>query len=92
MFRLWAKLVKDNRLLKDTVICNEDPELNRTRKIYKAIEESCGEFDLAQPVWLDSTIREFQQHDKCRFTKDNFMEEIAFDYLEIEMLEEDDWW
>lgn len=31
MFRLWGKIFKDNRMLKDTVYCN-DEELNRTRK------------------------------------------------------------
>lgn len=89
MFRLWAKLFKDNHMLRDMEVQNGDMTLNRTRKIYKAIEEVCYEFDLAQPVWLQNTIIEFQRHDKCRFTKDNFMEEIDFDYLEIQVLEED---
>ena len=71
-------------------VTNADMELNRTRKVYRAIDEICNAFDLAHPIWLESTIREFQQHDKCRFYKDNFPEEIAFDYLELEMLEEDE--
>ena len=89
MFRLWAKIFKENRLLKDTVICNEDYTMSRTKKIYDAIDKICIEFDLAHPIWLQSTIRDFQQHDKCRFTKDNFPEEIDFDYLEIHVIEED---
>jgi len=89
MFRLWAKIFKNNRLVRDMEVQNGDLELNRTRKIYQAIDEICMEFDLAHPLWLESTIREFQQNDKCRFTKDNFPEEISFDFLEIEMLEED---
>ena len=90
MFRSWAKMFHENRLIKDMEVQNGDSQLNRTRKVYKAIEEICVAFDLAQPIWLQQTISDFQQHDKCRFTKDNFMEEIDFDYLEIEMLEEDD--
>ena len=83
MFRLWAKIIKDNHLLKDTVIC-DDSEDTRTHKVFHAIE-----FDLGKPIWLDSTISEFKRHDKARFTADNFIESIDFDYMEIQIIEED---
>jgi hypothetical protein len=89
MFRLWAKLWKDNHLVKDTVIENDDNELNRTRKIFAAIDSICYMFDLSKPLWLDSTVREFQKHDKARFYQDNFVDSIDFDYLEIQVIEED---
>lgn len=88
MFRLWAKEFKDNHLTKDTVICN-NTEDTRTHKVFHAIEEVCYEFDLGKPIWLDSTVRDFQLHSKTRFTKDNFVEEIDFDFLEIQVIEED---
>lgn len=89
MFRLWAKIWKENHLLKDIVIENDDPELNRTRKIFAAIDSICYEFDLSKPIWLDATVREFQKHDKTRFYQDNFVDSIDFDYLEIQVIEED---
>lgn len=89
MFRLWAKLFKDNRMVSDLVVCNEDPSLNRTRKVYQAIDEICYELDLSKPIWLNATIEDFKTHDKTRFTADNFMESIDFDYLEIQVIEED---
>lgn len=88
MFRLWAKIIKDNHLLKDTVIC-DDSEDTRTHKVFHAIEEACYEFDLGKPIWLDSTISEFKRHDKARFTADNFIESIEFDYMEIQIIEEE---
>jgi len=88
MFRLWAKIFKDNRMIKDIVICNDNIELNRTRKIFNAIDEICYEFDLSKPIWLDATIADFQKHDKTRFTQDNFIDQIDFDYLEIQVIEE----
>lgn len=88
MFRLLAKIIKDNHLLKDTVIC-DDSEDTRTHKVFHAIEEACYEFDLGKPIWLDSTISEFKRHDKARFTADNFIESIEFDYMEIQIIEED---
>lgn len=88
MFRLWAKIFQDNRMLKDTVIC-DDSQDTRTHKVFHALDEICSQFDLGKPLWLDATVREFQRHDKVRFYQDNFVEPIAFDYLEIHVIEED---
>lgn len=90
MFRLWAKVFKDNRMLKDTLILNDDLKLNRTKKIFQAIDDICYEFDLSKPIWLDSNITDFQRHDKTRFYQDSFIDFIDFDYLEIQVIEEDD--
>lgn len=88
MFRLWAKIFKDNHMLRDT--CIEDAGTDtRTHKIFHALDEICYEFDLGKPIWLDKTITEFKRHDKARFTQDNFIETIDFDYLEIQVIEED---
>lgn len=88
MFRLWGKIWKDNHLLKDTVF-EEDSTDTRTHKIFRGLEKICYEFDLGKPIWLDKTISEFKRHDKARFSQDNFIEEIPFDYLEIQIIEED---
>jgi hypothetical protein len=89
MFRLWAKIFKDNRMQRDMVVCNDDPNMNRTKKIYAAVDQICYEYDLSKPIWLDSTIADFKKHDKTRFTQDNFIESIDFDFLEIHVIEED---
>lgn len=88
MFRLWAKEFKNNRMLKDTVI--EDPsDDTRTHKVFRAMDEVCCQFDLSRPIWLDSTVSDFKRHDKTKFTQDNFIDTIDFDYLEIHVIEED---
>ncbi len=89
MFKLWAKIFKDNHLIKDMVVENSSIELNRTRKIYAALDTICYEFDLSKPIWLESTVNDFKRHDKTRFYSDNFIEEIDFDFLEIQVIEED---
>lgn len=88
MFRLWVREWKDSRMIRDTVI--EDGSADtRTHKVFRTLETACGELDLAVPVWLDSTVRDFQRHSRARFTRDAFVEEIEFDYLEIWLIEED---
>ncbi|MBD5545465.1 MAG: hypothetical protein HDR01_14795 [Lachnospiraceae bacterium] len=86
--RIWFKIFKDNRLLNDIVIenCQDD---TRTHKIFKALDEACYHFDLGKPIWLDKTISDFKRHSKARFYKDNFIEAVDFDFLEIHVIEED---
>ena len=76
MFRLWARTFQNNHMLNDTVICD-------------ALQEVCMQFDLGKPIWLDSNINDFRRHAKTRFRQDSFVEEIDFDYLEIQVIEED---
>lgn len=86
--RIWFKLIKDNRMLKDVSITDESDD-TRTHKIFHALDKICYDFDLSKPIWLDTTIADFKRHAKARFYQDSFIEEIDFDYLEIEVIEED---
>lgn len=88
MFRLWAKIWKNNHLLHDDVICNNEND-TRTHKITRAIETFCYDSNLELPIWLDFNITTFQRFNKVRFTQDNFIESVDFDFLEIEIIEED---
>ena len=88
MFRLWGKIWKDNRMLQDTVVC-DDSDDTRTHKIFHGLEEICYQMDLGNPIWLDATVRDFKKHSKTRFYQDNSIEQVEFDYLEIQVIEED---
>ena len=88
MFRLWARIFQSGHMLKDTCIADDTAD-TRTHKVFHALDQVCYEFDLGKPIWLDKTVNEFKRHNKARFTADNFIEEIEFDYLEIQIIEED---
>ena len=88
MFRLWVREFKETHMIKDIVI-EDGSDDTRTHKIFHALDQICREFDLASPIWLDASVRYFKRHNRVRFTHDNFIESIDFDYLEIEVLEED---
>ena len=88
MFRLWGKIWKDSHMVCDTVY-EEESDDTRTHKIFRGLEEICREFDLGKPIWLDMTVSEFKRHSKARFYQDSFIEEIDFDYMEMQVLEED---
>ncbi|MCI9079301.1 MAG: hypothetical protein HFH68_10325 [Lachnospiraceae bacterium] len=89
MFRLWAKEFNDNRLIRDITISDMAEDKSRTKKVFDAVDEVCYEFDLSRPVWLEKNINEFKSRSKTRFYKDNFIESVAFDFIEIQIIEED---
>lgn len=86
--RIWAKIFRDNRMLRDTVAEDNGTD-TRTHKVFHALEDVCRQFDLGQPIWLDKNISEFKRHSKTRFYQDSFIEHIEFDYLEFHVIEED---
>lgn len=88
MFRVWGKLFRDNRMIRDITVCN-DAEDTRTHKVFHAMDEICYVFDLSKPIWLDSNIREFRRHARTRFFQDSFLDDIDFDYLDFHVIEED---
>ena len=75
-------MVRDN-VLEDTSAAT------RTTKVLEALRLICVEFDLSVPIWLDANIREFQRRARTRFSRDCFVEQIDFDYLELQVIEED---
>lgn len=75
-------------MLRDIVI-EDDRNDTRTHKIFDSLDQICYDFDLGKPIWLDSNIQEFKRHNKTRFYQDSFIEEIPFDYLELQVIEED---
>lgn len=88
MFRLRARVCKNNHCLRETVV-EEDSGDTRTHKVLHALNQAVMELDLAEPIWLEKNIRDFQRRARCRFDRDSFVEEVDFDYLEIAVLEED---
>ncbi len=89
MFRLWGRLVtKNNQTAEDMVICDDTAD-TRTHKIFGGLNSICDSWNLAVPIWLDSNISDFKRHSKTRFRQDNWIEEIDFDFLEIQVIEED---
>ena len=88
MFRMWGKIMENNHLVRDTVICQPDYSISRTQMVFDSLDSICRELDLQTPICLDSNVKDFKRHDKTRFTQDSFIESIDFDFLEIQVIEE----
>ena len=57
MFRVWGRTFKSNKMLQSTTIELDIPDETRTHKVFMALEQICEEFDLSNPIWLDSNIK-----------------------------------
>lgn len=88
MFRLWGKLYKSNKMIADLTVENPSKD-TRTHKVFSAITEICLHFDLSEPIWLNANITEFKRRSRTRFSQDNFIEAIPFDFMEIQIIEDD---
>ena len=89
MFRVWGRTFKSNKMLQSTTIELDIPDETRTHKVFMALEQICEEFDLSNPIWLDSNINEVKRIARTRLYADSFVESIDFDYLDFYVIEED---
>ena len=89
MFRMCGKLMKSNKTLKEHIAVIDDFSLTRTKKVYTCLDEIAYAFDIEKPIWLESNKKDFIRCAKTRFTKDSFIEDVDFDYLDFQVIEED---
>lgn len=73
----------------DNFTVEDRSEDTRTHKVFAAITQLCLHFDLSEPIWLNANITEFKQSARTRFYPDNFIDAVPFDYMEIQIIEED---
>lgn len=86
--RIWFKIWDKTHLINDYTYEDYSND-TRTHKIFAGLEEACVQFNLARPIWLDATVSDLKRFKKARFNQDNFMEQIDFSYMEIDIIEED---
>ena len=83
MPRLWAKIIKRHRIERQaTAPCAWEG-------VEDALTELCREFDIPRPLWLNKHDREFEDFRRTQFLPEHFMEDVPFQRLEIEFLEDD---
>ena len=84
MPRLWARIIQKHRIARqDTAACD-------LTGVEDALTELCREFDIPRPIWLNKHYREFDEFHRTQFLPEHFMEEVPFQRLEIEFLEDEE--
>lgn len=82
MSRLWVRVVKKHKIARDCAV----PCLWGEQRA--ALEAALSDMDLPTPIWLGKHENEFEKFRRTAFSADHFMEDIDFDRLEIEFLDD----
>ena len=83
MPRLWARIIKKHRIEKQAT------EECAWGEVEEALTELCREFDIPRPLWLNKHYR-VEDFRRTQFLPEHFTEEVPFQRLEIEFLEDDE--
>ncbi|MFA9423159.1 MAG: hypothetical protein ACERLG_06255 [Sedimentibacter sp.] len=87
MYKLWAKKIKSNKIINSLVVKNKE-DLSLEEKRDKCLKEICQKLDISVPIWLKNHELEFSQFKYVTFNPHDFIDEIDFDKLEIELLDD----
>ena len=84
MFRIWAKTIKDGKIVRQYTYENE--EKLTWSHFLNYLFDICRELDEPTPVLLKTHILNFGKFNHVRFYPRDFVEPVDFDYLLLENL------
>jgi hypothetical protein len=82
MIKIWAKVIKDQKMQVQFVLKKQEPFLDE--KFHSYLMEICKQLDLETPIVLRNHLSNFKEFKSVKFLKDDFLEQIEFDYLLLE--------
>ena len=82
MVRIWAKVMKGSKILKQFMF--EKQESLDYSQFFDYLKEICENLDIATPVLIKTHLFNFAKYNNVRFTASDFVEPISFDKLVLE--------
>ncbi len=82
MVRIWAKVLKEEKILKDTIY--EDTSNFDSDNFFNYIADICQTLDIATPVILSKHLLHYVEFNTAIFLPQDFPEDVEFDKFIIE--------
>lgn len=82
MFRMWGKILKDGKILKQ--VTYERVDKFTYSSFFNYLADICEELDIATPVLLKTHIFNYAKFNTVKFIPRDFAEPVDFDRLVIE--------
>lgn len=82
MIRIWAKVIKKDKILKQYVLEKNEPM--DYSMFFDYLREICENLDVATPVLIKTHLFNYAKYNNVRFTQSDFVEPISFDKLVLE--------
>lgn len=86
MFKIWAKTLRHEKIIKSHIYKGE-AQFNLAQ-FNKYLSEICEQMDIPTPILLKSHIKNFDSFNFTRFSSSDFVENVAFDFLTLEYCRE----
>ncbi|MGI6315705.1 MAG: hypothetical protein ACOX17_03380 [Christensenellales bacterium] len=84
MERIWVKLIKQNKRIRDQVFQSEG--LEEESGYASLFEIVSREMDIPSPVLLSKHMQQMNDFNHTRFFPEDFLEAVHFDTMDIERL------
>ena len=82
MIRIWAKVMKKSKIIKQYVF--ERAENMDYSQFFDYLREMCENLDIPTPVLIKTHLFNFAKYNVVRFDGNDFLENIDFDKLILE--------
>ena len=82
MFRIWAKIMVKEKIVKQVTYENDGPFVNA--HFFKYVAEICDGLDIATPIVLKTHLFNFAKFRTVRFLPRDFAEAPDFDKLVLD--------
>ncbi|MDE5721427.1 MAG: hypothetical protein K2I30_01620 [Clostridia bacterium] len=79
MFRIWAKVMREEKIIKQ--VTYESDEKFVYSQFFKYLSDICEELDIATPVLMKTHIFNYAKFSMVRFLPRDFAEPVDFDKL-----------
>ena len=82
MFRIWAKVLKGEKII-NQVVYESDEKFTYSR-FFNYLSDICAELDIATPILLKTHIFNYAKYRTVRFLARDFAEKPEFDKLVLD--------
>lgn len=82
MIKIWGKVITNEKIVKSKIV-KVDTEKTT---FFDMLASLCHLLNIPTPVLLEKHVYDFNLFKICTFTKDDFIEEIAFDKFVVSLM------
>ena len=82
MVRIWARIVKNEKIVKETIL--ENFAIFDPKDFFDYISTICESLDIATPVILSKHLSHYTIFNNCVFYPQDFPEHVSFDKMIVE--------
>ncbi len=82
MVKISAKLIKNHKTIKSITYSNVNDY--ESEHFYDYLVEICRRLDVATPLIIPFYVKSYEDFNFVRFKKDDFVDDVNFDYLLLE--------